>query len=391
MHAQDIHALHQGRNAPRMKLLAMALTSGALLASTAALADGGDTWQTATPITSLPFTDTGTTAGKVDDYDLPPDTTAPTLTATCAGTAVGGGPGGAAPRGGVYTGSGTGPDAVYSIAFPNGNPDTLTISVTTPSFDGNVTVFCNTVSNNLSDGLVIDDDGSAGATESVTVGNIVAGTTLYIVVDGYSAGATPPGPSGAFTISVTSNGSTQPGGEPEPDVANLSVTLTDAPDPVNVGDTITYTATVNNTGPDIAENVDLNIPLPAEVAFASINPGTASCTTPAVGASGTVNCDWTSIGASGGATVVISATAIAPSATGGSGAAATASVDSDADDPDMGNNSAITFTTINAAPGPGPGGVEPTYVTVPTLGSYTTALLGALLGLFGFAAFRRRG
>ena len=67
MHAQDIHALHQGRNAPRMKLLAMALASGALLASTAALADGGDTWQTATPITSLPFTDTGTTAGKVDD------------------------------------------------------------------------------------------------------------------------------------------------------------------------------------------------------------------------------------------------------------------------------------------------------------------------------------
>ena len=172
---------------------------------------GGDTQATATCISALPYTDTGTTVGATDDYNLPADTTSPTLTAGCATLATGAGPAGSLPRGAVYTGTGTAPDVVYSMSFPSGNPDTLTITMDpTGSQDLALIVYCNTVSSSLADGLCVDDTGVGGVAESVTVGNIAAGTTLYIVVDGYSTGGTPPGPSGPYMLSVTSTGATQP-------------------------------------------------------------------------------------------------------------------------------------------------------------------------------------
>ena len=172
---------------------------------------GGDTQATATCISALPYTDTGTTVGAIDDYNLPADTTSPTLTAGCATLATGAGPAGSLPRGAVYTGTGTAPDVVYSMSFPSGNPDTLTITMDpTGSQDLALIVYCNTVSSSLADGLCVDDTGVGGVAESVTVGNIAAGTTLYIVVDGYSTGGTPPGPSGPYMLSVTSTGATQP-------------------------------------------------------------------------------------------------------------------------------------------------------------------------------------
>lgn len=372
MHAQDIHVLHKGRNTPHMKLLAAMLASGALLVSTAAMADGTDSCP-GTDVSALPFNDSGTTIGG--------DNTVNAIPLACNGS---------------YT-QVAGADKIYQLVVSA--PGSLTVTVTPSSgydtsiylLDGGVSACPAGTANVISSGCVAgSDSATANGAETFTVPVLAAGTYHLFVDSFYTATGANAGRHGPFTLSITG---TAVVGVPDPDEANLSVTLTDAPDPVNVGDTITYTATIFNAGPDAAENVDLNIPLPAEVAFASITPGTATCTTPAVGASGTVNCDWTSIGASGGASVVITTTAMAPSATGGSGATATATVDSDADDPNPGNNFAMTFTTINAAPdpGPGPGGVEPTYVTVPTLGSYATALLGALLGLFGFAAFRRRG
>ena len=368
MHVQDIRALHEGRNPSRMKLLAAMLASGALLISTAAMADGTDDCP-GTDVSALPFNDSGTTIGG--------NNTVNTIPVSCNGT---------------YT-SVQGADKIYQLVVST--PGSLTVTVTPSSgydtsiylLNGGVATCPAGTGNVVTTGCVAGSDSAvANGAETFTVPVLAAGTYHLFVDSFYSATGSNTGRHGPFTLSITG---TAVVGVPDPDEANLSVTLTDAPDPVNVGDTITYTATVSNAGPDAADNVDLNIPLPAEVAFASITSGTATCTTPAVGASGTVNCDWTSIGASGGATVVITTTAMAPSATGGSGAVATATVVSDADDPNPANNSAITFTTINPA-GPGPGGDQPVVATVPTLGTYATALLGALLGLFGFAAFRRR-
>src|SRR5256712_2190391 len=49
--------------------------------------------------------------------------------------------------------------------------------------------------------------------------------------------------------------------------ADLSITKTDNPDPVNAGATLTYTVTVTNSGPSTAANVQVTDNLPAGVTF----------------------------------------------------------------------------------------------------------------------------
>src|SRR3989475_265282 len=51
--------------------------------------------------------------------------------------------------------------------------------------------------------------------------------------------------------------------------ADLSITKTDNPDPVNAGATLTYTVTVTNSGPSTAANVQVTDNLPAGVTFQS--------------------------------------------------------------------------------------------------------------------------
>lgn len=45
--------------------------------------------------------------------------------------------------------------------------------------------------------------------------------------------------------------------------ADVTVQMTDSPDPVRVGSTLTYTITVRNNGPDMAAGVTLTDTLPA--------------------------------------------------------------------------------------------------------------------------------
>jgi uncharacterized repeat protein (TIGR01451 family) len=99
--------------------------------------------------------------------------------------------------------------------------------------------------------------------------------------------------------------------------ADLSLTLADSPDPVTVGGTVTYTATVTNNGPDTATNVTVSGSLP-DCTFASIASGaSAACTRTATAASaGTLT-----------QTMSVSATET---------------------DPDSGNNTATASTTVNA-------------------------------------------
>jgi uncharacterized repeat protein (TIGR01451 family) len=68
--------------------------------------------------------------------------------------------------------------------------------------------------------------------------------------------------------------------------ADLGVSLDGSPDPLPQGDTLTYSISVANAGPDDAQQVVLTDPLPAGVTFldASTSQGTCSGTT-------TVTCD----------------------------------------------------------------------------------------------------
>lgn len=160
----------------------------------------------ATPeISGLPYAGPAdTTVGATDNYDLPADTASPTCSvgATCTGA----GPAGSLPAGAIYTGTGTAPDRAYR--FETSANCTLTITATpTTAFDISLIVYQANCSSNLADCACVDDTGVSNQAESVTL-SAVAGTVYYAVVDGYSSGATPPGPSGAFNLGITGTGCT---------------------------------------------------------------------------------------------------------------------------------------------------------------------------------------
>jgi uncharacterized repeat protein (TIGR01451 family) len=60
--------------------------------------------------------------------------------------------------------------------------------------------------------------------------------------------------------------------------ADLKITKTDAPDPVSLGGTLTYTIQVENLGPDTATGVVVTDSLPKEVDFVSATSTQGKCT-----------------------------------------------------------------------------------------------------------------
>ncbi|MCB1614312.1 MAG: DUF11 domain-containing protein, partial [Xanthomonadales bacterium] len=92
-------------------------------------------------------------------------------------------------------------------------------------------------------------------------------------------------------------------------VADLTLALTDTPDPVIAGNSITYVATSTNNGPNPAPDLSITLPLPAGTTFASATPEAGGvCSGVAVGANGTLSCTWagdTASAAARGVTVVV--------------------------------------------------------------------------------------
>jgi len=128
---------------------------------------GGETIATATVIPALPYTDTGTTVGHVNDYDE------------------------ACP----YTGS-TAPDVVYS--WYASAPGCINADLCYSSYDTKIFIYENAAGNLVA----CNDDFYFSApcyTYSSFVGPVVtnAGSTYYIVVDGYY------GASGTYQLDVT--------------------------------------------------------------------------------------------------------------------------------------------------------------------------------------------
>ena len=126
---------------------------------------------------------------------------------------------------------------------------------------------------------------------------------------------------------------------PSPPLADLGVTLTASPEPVLVGDQLTYTATVGDTGPMRAPDATLRETLPAGVTFVSATASQGSCAQ----AEGVVTCTLGAIekGANATATVVVSPTQ--------AGAlAVSAAVSGTRQDPNQSNDSASAQSTAQA-------------------------------------------
>lgn len=128
--------------------------------------------------------------------------------------------------------------------------------------------------------------------------------------------------------------------QPHPD---LSVSLTDAPDPVIAGTTLGYTATISNSGPGSASGVVLSVLLPGGATFISSNPAAPVCSV----SGGSLTCNLGSLAQSASSVVSYS---VQPAAAGGLSSQASVSANVERN---PANNSATATTTVIAA-GPGP-------------------------------------
>ncbi len=161
------------------------------------------------------------------------------------------------------------------------------------------------------------------------------------------------------------------------DQADLSVTVTDSPDPVLQGNDVTYTVTVTNGGPDPAVGVTVTDQIPLSVTFRSATPSQGTCSEQ----DDTVTCSLGDLAAAGSATVSIVATTDAHGTI-----TTTASVASSTEDPDELDNEDTEQTTVNPKPS---GGVQtgegPGRSPFPI---WPLALAAVLLGLAGLAGLR---
>jgi uncharacterized repeat protein (TIGR01451 family) len=123
------------------------------------------------------------------------------------------------------------------------------------------------------------------------------------------------------------------------DAADVSVTKTDAPDPIRVNGTLTYTIVVRNAGPLPATGVTLTDQLPKQAGFSSVTTTQGSCTAKAPKA--TVTCTIGTIAVGGQVTVTIRVKPTGPGTL-----VNTATVQTTSRDSNLANNSATASTTV---------------------------------------------
>jgi uncharacterized repeat protein (TIGR01451 family)/CSLREA domain-containing protein len=120
--------------------------------------------------------------------------------------------------------------------------------------------------------------------------------------------------------------------------SDLAISKTDNPDPVEVGNNLTYTMAVENNGPSNATGVTMTDTLPAGVTFVSATPSQGTCT-----GTSTVTCALGSLAVGPIATVTLVVTPTAPDTI-----TNTATVTGNETDLTPANNTATEQTTVTA-------------------------------------------
>lgn len=186
---------------------------------------------------------------------------------------------------------------------------------------------------------------NAAGTITGTLGNIANGASATITV----AVTVDPGTTGPINNTATVTGT-----ETETDTSDnsssaatnvtrqvdLAITKVDSPDPVIVGNQLTYTMVVTNNGPSSATNVTVSDVLPAGVTFASVTTSQGT----AANAAGTVTANLGTIAPSGTATITL-IVGVSASATGT--ITNTATVTATEAEINNANNSVSQNTTLN--------------------------------------------
>ncbi len=187
----------------------------------------------------------------------------------------------------------------------------------------------------------------SGGTITCTIASLASGASATFnpvvqVNNGTASGTTL---TTTATISTTSTNSIAPNDSATATTlvtartnADVAIVKTDSPDPVGVGQLVTYRLTVTNNGPAIATTVQVSDTLPASMTLVSVNPsiGTCSGTTTITCSLGTL-----AVGNSQFVDLIVrtSVTGVIPN---------TATVTATQPDPVPGNNSSTANTTVLA-------------------------------------------
>ena len=163
-----------------------------------------------------------------------------------------------------------------------------------------------------------DNDGSVGSASGLTF-HAVTGTSYYFAVDGVSAS----------TGSVVLNRSFLI------DAADVSISLSVSPDPGAVGNVLTYSVLVTNSGALAASNVIATLNLPLNVNFVSASNGCSQ-------AAGIVTCSLISLASGGSTSFNVSVTPLIAAAL-----SAQASVSTSSTENSITNNNAVVSTVVN--------------------------------------------
>lgn len=137
--------------------------------------------------------------------------------------------------------------------------------------------------------------------------------------------------------------------------ADLAVTIADSPDPVNVGNNLTYTVTLTNAGGGDALGVQLNMPVPTNTTFVSLNQTVGPVfvlSTPPVGSGGTAQALAIGTFAAGASATFSFVVKVNPSTPNNTIITGTATAVSATADANAANNSATATTTVVVPPPP---------------------------------------
>ena len=236
-----------------------------------------------------------------------------------------------------------------SSIVPNGGQVTYTLNVQNagPSSAENVMVSDPLNTASYSDVAAKPSQGTCDNTVSCSLGTVDPNSTVTITI---TATVT------ARDTTLTNNASVS-SSTPDPNPFNnsdsASVTVPGTADLAidkmgptnpNQGGADSFTITVSNNGPDTANGVVVNDPLPSQFTATAASGGGFSCTLPG-GAGGTVVCTLASLPPTGGSPATITITGTLAGGIGGQTIVNAATVSSNTADPDLSNNTA-TFDQL---------------------------------------------
>jgi uncharacterized repeat protein (TIGR01451 family) len=238
-----------------------------------------------------------------------------------------------------------GANITYTAVVTNNGPATATTVTAVDTIPANTTFSSDTVPAgwtcvvNATTVSCSNPSMAANASSTFTfIFTVTAGTAPgTVIVNSITVGSAVSDPTAANNTATTNTNVTSPS------QADLSISKSASPDPVNQGDTLVYSITVANNGPAAATSVVMTDPLPSAVTYQSSSATQGTCSQ----ASGTVTCNIGTM--SNGQIVTITINVTATTFSSSSLAVNTASVSSATSDPDNTNNSS-TFTSTVAAP-----------------------------------------